>query len=110
MILLRDAHESDLNNVHKLAVKSGIGLTTLPKDRVELAKRIERAATSFSIENTPLDNAYYLFVLEDTETKAIVGTSAIEARSGGGLPFYTYKVSTHHQNCENLNKFQNRPH
>jgi arginine N-succinyltransferase len=38
---------------------------------------------------------YYLFVLADTETREILGTSGIHARVGGFDPFYSYEI--HHK-------------
>ena len=103
MMLLRAAKETDLMDIHTLALNSGIGLTTLPKDETELTKRLARAIRTFE-PNAPMpDDAYYLFVLEDTNTHRIVGTSAIEGKSGGNLPFYTYKVTLNHKECKKLN-------
>ncbi|MFZ4076795.1 MAG: arginine N-succinyltransferase [Legionellaceae bacterium] len=107
MMLLRQAQGSDIDAIHTLAMNSGVGITTLPQDKNALIQRIERAVQSFNPTYTLYDHAYYLFVLENTETKALVGTSAIEARSGADLPFYTYHVSTHHQTCEKLRIKQN---
>lgn len=92
-MLLRNAKDSDLEAIHALAKESGFGLTTLPKDRTLLAQRLEHATTSWQhIRHTP-GHEYYLFVLENSTTGEIVGTSAIEAQTGGESPFYSYKLS-----------------
>lgn len=107
MMLLRQAQSSDLDAIYKLAMNSGVGITTLPQDRNALIQRVERAVQSFNPNHETYEQAYYLFVLENTVTKALVGTSAIEARSGTQLPSYSYRVSTHHQTCEKLHLEQN---
>ncbi|MDX2345853.1 MAG: arginine N-succinyltransferase [Legionella sp.] len=92
-LLLRSAKDADLNAIHALAKESGFGLTTLPKNRTLLAQRLEHATASWQhIRHTP-NNEYYLFVLEDPKTNQIIGTSAIEARTGAESPFYSYKLS-----------------
>jgi len=92
-LLLRHAEDSDLAAIHTLAKESGFGLTTLPKDSTLLAQRLEHATSSWQhIRHTP-ENEYYLFVLEDPHTRQVVGTSAIEAKTGGNAPFYSYKLS-----------------
>ena len=103
MMLLRAATEADLMDIHTLALNSGVGLTTLPKDKSVLKIRLARAVRTFNPLSPIPNDAYYLFVLEDTSTNRIIGTSAIEGKSGGNLPFYTYKVTSHHKACKKLN-------
>ncbi|MCH9756732.1 MAG: arginine N-succinyltransferase [Gammaproteobacteria bacterium] len=92
-ILFRNAKDSDLEAIHTLAKESGFGLTTLPKNRTLLAQRLEHATTSWQhIRHTP-GNEYYLFVLEDNNTNEVIGTAAIEAKTGVEAPFYSYKLS-----------------
>ncbi|MCC5792993.1 MAG: arginine N-succinyltransferase [Legionellaceae bacterium] len=93
MMLFRRATLSDLDAIHALALESGIGMTTLPKDPLLLEKRLRWSCESFAQSiDSPL-NEYYLFVLEDTDSQQIVGTSAVEAAIGYDTPFYSYKVS-----------------
>ncbi len=92
-LLFRHAKDADLESIHTLAKESGFGLTTLPKNRTLLAQRLEHATTSWQqIRHIP-NHEYYLFVLEDINTHQIIGTSAIEAKTGGEAPFYSYKIS-----------------
>jgi len=92
-LVLRSAQDNDLKAIHSLAQESGFGLTTLPKDRTLLAERLEQATAAWQhIRHTP-GNEYYLFVLEDTSTGKVVGTSAIEGTTGAESPFYSYKLS-----------------
>lgn len=93
MILFRSATPSDLDGIYKLAKTAGHGMTTLPKDKKLLGKRLDWSTQSFARAMTQPDSEYYLFVLEDTEKQTLVGTAAIEARTGHDLPFYSYKLS-----------------
>ena len=49
-MLFRSAHDSDLDAIHHLAKTSGIGLTTFPKDKEILKKRLLLATKSFKKE------------------------------------------------------------
>ncbi len=103
MMLFRSARESDLDAIHHLAEHSGIGITTLPKDITLLKKRLGWSTASFNkAVDAPLYE-YYLFVLECTENRRIVGTSAIEAAIGHDEPFYSYKLSKRTRVCRELN-------
>jgi arginine N-succinyltransferase len=90
-MLFRAVQENDFERIYALALESGIGITTLPKDKKTLKTRIQKAIQSFSNPiNEPYDE-YYLFVLEDLDKKIIVGTAAIESVTGKRTPFYSYK-------------------
>jgi arginine N-succinyltransferase len=102
MIIFRRAYASDLDAIHHLAVHSGIGLTTLPKDKALLQTRLEWACESFGKVISKPVNEYYFFVLEDTTTQQVIGTSAIEACIGYETPFYSYKLSRRTRICHSL--------
>lgn len=102
-MLFRPIDMADLDNVYELAMSAGFGLTTLPKNKDELKKRTELSITSF---NKPVDKPIcenYFFVLEDTDTQKVVGTSSIEASVGYNLPFYSYRMSNTSKICRALN-------
>jgi arginine N-succinyltransferase len=101
-MLLRSAHNTDLAAILTLAEESGIGMTTLPKDIHLLKKRLAWSTQSFQSQRHHPDNDYYLFVLEDTETQRVVGTSAILASIGQKPPFYSYELSTQTRTCPSL--------
>lgn len=103
MMLFRSARDTDLDGIHRLAEQSGAGMTTLPKNKELLAERLNWAHESFKKEVTSPANEYYLFVLEDPSNKKIVGTSAIDARTGYETPFYSYKISKRTRICHSLN-------
>jgi len=102
MMLFRSAHEGDIRPIHRLAEQSGIGMTTLPKNLALLKERIAWSDASFAKKITHPKSEYYLFVLEDTKTGDIVGTSAIESVAGHDAPFYSYKVSKRIRMCHSL--------
>jgi arginine N-succinyltransferase len=102
MMRLRQATMNDLNGIHRLAIDAGIGITTLPKDKSVLETRLKLSCNSFKKQVTEPQDEYYLFVLEDTTTGTIAGTSAIEANLGHALPFYSYKLSTRTRTSKSL--------
>lgn len=103
MMLFRSARNSDLDAIHDLAEQSGIGMTTLPKDKELLNRRLNWSSESFEAAINAPRHEYYLFVMEDLNTHKVIGTSAIEARTGGDAPFYSYKVSKRTRVCHSLN-------
>jgi arginine N-succinyltransferase len=92
MYLLRPIRESDLPAL--IALVQGIvgGMTSLPPDESFLRERIDDSLRAFSPKVKKPGAEHYLFVLEETATGAIVGTSGIAARVGGFEPFYSYEL------------------
>ncbi|PIP80758.1 MAG: arginine N-succinyltransferase [Gammaproteobacteria bacterium CG22_combo_CG10-13_8_21_14_all_40_8] len=94
MTIVRPVKHSDLEQLYNLAKQAGHGLTTLPADRDRLEDKIIASIEAFSKNVDKAYNEYYLFVLEDSETGDVIGTSALDAAVGMQQPFYTYKVGT----------------
>lgn len=92
MMRIRPVKSTDLDKLYALAARSGVGLTTLPKNKEALAERIAVSEQSFAAKIDKPGNEYYLFILEDTENGALVGTCALAAAVGMQQPFYTYTV------------------
>ncbi|MBI2785229.1 MAG: arginine N-succinyltransferase [Legionella longbeachae] len=103
MMLFRSAQNSDLDAIFHLAEESGFGITTLPKNKDLLKKRLYWSTDSFKKNVKQPDKEYYLFVLENQRNKEIIGVSAIESRTGHETPFYSYKVSKRTRICRSLN-------
>jgi arginine N-succinyltransferase len=102
-IVFRSAKEDDLEDIYHLAESAGVGMTTLPKDKALLNKRLMRSIVSFNKKvDYPCDE-YYLFVLEDVKNNKVVGTAAIEAYTGYDAPIYSYKLSKRTRICHELN-------
>lgn len=91
MMIIRHAEHRDLDDIYALVVKSGIGMTSLPQNKEILTARIIR--TRHTLEGVLAKGEQgYLFVLEDTELKRVVGISAIEVAVGLTEPFYNFHV------------------
>lgn len=83
------AHE-DLQQLTDLAKQ--FNLLNLPGNRKILAEKIARSESSFAGE-LPKDQSEYLFVLEDTEEKFVVGSSLIIAKHGNEeVPHCYFKI------------------
>jgi arginine N-succinyltransferase len=93
-LLVRPVKTEDIDQLYELSGKVTVGLTTLPHDRKVLQKRIKASVRSFSEVPEKPGGEIYLFVMEDTKTRQIVGTSALFSKVGGFQPFYTYKIHT----------------
>jgi arginine N-succinyltransferase len=80
MLLLRDAHRTDLSSISRLA--KVLNTVNLPADERALARIIDRSVRSFSgkIRN-PLER-HYVFVAEERRSRRIVGTSMVIAQHG----------------------------
>ncbi len=95
MYLVRPVEHTDLDRLLELADLTSFGLTTLPKDRGHLEKRIKSSLRSFQhLDDEEPGGESYLFVIEDTETKIVQGTSGIISKVGGFEPFYLYRIET----------------
>ena len=92
MIIVRPIQQSDLSALHRIAVESGHGFTSLPVNEQLLKQRITKTEDSFEKTVTEPGDEGYLFVMEDTETGEIVGTSGIEAAVGLDDAFYHYHL------------------
>jgi arginine N-succinyltransferase len=92
MFVLRPVRETDLAALIALARATGGGLTTLPPDTEFLEDRIHESLRAFSPRIRKPSGEYYLFVLEDSATGEVVGTSGIASRVGGYEPFYSYEI------------------
>lgn len=93
MIIIRPAMEADIEALYTLTQHSGIGITTLPKNKDLLHNRLAWSCASFNKRITEPQAEYYFFVAEDPDTHRIVGTCAIESRIGVETPFYSYKIT-----------------
>ena len=94
MLLVRPVTMDDLEGIFLLAEKTGGGLTTLPPDRKRLGEKIRESEKNFQYKPSRPSGETYFLVMEDLETKKIVGTSAIYSKVGGFFPFCTYELKT----------------
>lgn len=103
MIIIRPIQDSDYDSLHRIAVESGHGFTSLPVNEELLKKRISCAETSFTKAVTQPGDEGYLFVMEDTNTGTVIGTSGIEAAVGLDDAFYHYHLGKVVHNSRELN-------
>ena len=93
MHVVRPVRLSDLDRLLELAELTSFGLTTLPKDRSLLERRIKESIRSFAVldDSEPRGQAY-LFVMEDLQQQLVLGTCGIVSKVGGFEPFYSYRI------------------
>ena len=94
MLVVRPIGPQDHDALYQIAVDSGVGFTSLPINRDVLNDKIARSVASFAKQTTQPDDEGYLFVLEDTHTGEVIGTTAVEASVGTRAPFYHYHRQT----------------
>jgi arginine N-succinyltransferase len=93
-MLLRPVAKNDHAALMDIAHQAGYGFTSLPQDAAVLDAKIHWSQQSFA-DMPPKPNEHrFLWVMEDAQTGAIVGTAGIKARVGLSSPFYSYKLST----------------
>jgi len=92
MIIIRPIKMTDYGDLYRIAVESGHGFTSLPVNENILKQRITHSEESFKVQVDKPGNQGYLFVMEDTETGQVVGTTGIEAAVGLDNAFYHYHL------------------
>ena len=94
MMLVRPVTLEDHDEILALAREAGIGMTSLPPDSSVLENKIRRSVASCQGKVESEKEDIFLFVLVDTNTNKLVGTTGIVAHVGLRQPFYSYKLST----------------
>ncbi|OUR59836.1 arginine N-succinyltransferase [Colwellia sp. 39_35_sub15_T18] len=92
MIIIRPIRMTDYDDLHRIAIESGHGFTSLPVNEEILKKRINHSEESFNAQVEQAGNQGYLLVMEDTQTAQVVGTTGIEAAVGLDNAFYHYHL------------------
>ena len=93
MMILRPIQQSDYQALVKIAVESGHGFTSCLIMKSYYKRKIDHSVSSFAKAAQQPGDEGYLFVLEDSETGEVVGTSGIEAAVGLDDAFYHYHLS-----------------
>lgn len=106
MNVVRPIRPDDLDQLEQLAIESGLGMTNLPADRALLEARIRTSVDSMAREVAEPGEESYLFVLEDTATGRVAGTSGIIASVGRSRPFYSFKLLHLPHTSQELYKYQ----
>ena len=92
MIIIRPIRSTDYDDLYRISIESGHGFTSLPVNEEILKARINHSENSFDEQVTAPGDQGYLFVMEDTETGQVVGTTGIEAAVGLDNAFYHYHL------------------
>lgn len=103
--LLRPVTERDTHSISLLLQERHTGFTHVPETPQQLEEFVESSCASFRKTVTSPGNEQYVFVLEETTSKEIVGISAIRATTGHTAPLYFYSI----QQIESQSKHQNIP-
>ena len=93
MYYIRPIRASDYDALYQIADESGIGFTSLPVNEALIRSKLANAEAAIQSNPDKPGLQSYLFVMEDTRTGEVVGTSGIEATVGLDSAFYTYHVS-----------------
>lgn len=93
MQIIRPIRQSDIAALKQISIEAGHGFTSLPQCDDQLSARIQQAELAVD-EIKPANQAgSYLFVLEDSDTQTVLGTTGIEASVGHDSPLYHYRLS-----------------
>lgn len=109
MIIVRPIKGSDAEAFIKLAFTAGVGMTSMPKNRDILLKKIAASERSFSSPVSQPGFEEYLFVLQDLVTSEIGGTCGINAKTGLEQPKYFYQMETKQKESTILSEPQQIP-
>lgn len=93
MKIIRPIQQRDYASLYDIAQESGVGFTSLPVNETLLQSKIDKSIESFAKESTQPGDESYLFVMQDTETDEVVGTSGIASSVGLDDAFYHYHLS-----------------
>lgn len=94
MLVVRAARAADHDAFVELARAAGTGFTSLALDDDALNAKLWNSEKAFEGALTdPCDCAYQL-MLEDSETGAVLGTSAVKAMVGVKKPYFDFKIFT----------------
>ena len=95
MLVIRPVTLDDIDALAALARHTNFGLTTLPKDRALLERRVRASRRAFAnLEDPSPRGDAYLLVMEDADTGTLAGTSGVVSKVGGFEPFYAYRLES----------------
>ncbi|GGO79043.1 arginine N-succinyltransferase [Marinobacterium nitratireducens] len=92
-MIIRPIRHDDLDALYRIAVESGPGFSSLPDDPDVLRNKIQHSIESFARKVQTPNGESYLFVLQDADTGAVMGTTGIESSIGLHQPLYHYHHS-----------------
>lgn len=110
MYRIRPVCKADAFHLEQLALEAHIGLTNFPKNHQRRNALLERVYATFQGNSQA---PYYLFALEDTLQKSVVGVAGIFPSTGHPEPLEYFRIERHphaqvfeemRENFETLNK------
>ena len=104
-VVVRSVQEKDLKTVLDIAKETGPGFNSLPNNPSVIGSKIACSIASFT-ETLEVNKRFYFFVMEESDTQAVIGTAGIDVCIGHPWPFYKFKVSRLTQASEILNYSQ----
>ena len=107
MKIIRPIQREDYSSLNEIAQESGVGFTSLPVNEVLLKSKIDKSTQAFAKDVDQPSDESYLFVMQDSETQGVVGTSGIVAGVGLDDAFYHYHLSKVVHASRELNIYNN---
>jgi arginine N-succinyltransferase len=104
LIIVRAVRLEDLDDLWQLIAQATYGLTTLQITKEQLSERVELSNFAFTRKTEKPSGEPYVFVMEETDTRHLVGLSCIFSKTGGFEPFYSYRRIVETNSCEILGK------
>ncbi len=102
--VVRAIRMSDLDDLELFSKRTGSGMTSLPKNRGLLEKRITNSLTSFSKMLTEPKDESYTLVLEHVPSQKVIGTATVFARIGSVEPHFSYQIAVENRSSMALQK------
>jgi len=90
---VRPARSEDLGTLREMAREAGRGFTNLPWDEDALKDKLTRSAKAFASEEEAPGGDLFVFMLENADTRTLIGTCQVFTRVGREHPFYSYRIT-----------------
>ncbi len=103
MYVVRPVELSDIGALESLAAVATPGVHTLPRTREAITAFVERSIASFAAQVDIPSEESYLFVLEDTGSREVVGTAAVHASAGSNGTYFAFRNDVIQQVSRDLN-------
>lgn len=92
--VIRPSRLDDFEALLDLAELSGPGFTSLPVNEALLRERLRASEAAFRCEVERPQSGKFLMMLEDLNSGAVMGCSAVKAGVGIDQPFFNYRIIT----------------
>ena len=92
MLIVRPVTFADIQALEQLAVVAGGSMSTLPANRDHLSELIGATQRALRADVSQPKGETYHFVLEDSDSREVLGISGINAAVGLSTPFYSYRI------------------